>query len=230
MTNISAASTAGQDEVHPIFLGQLGWALKNSLFVAKAHEAQSALVEQDMRTAFPGQLLWVLPYAQVNKQNQPYPCLRIIDGSVLETPLFIETGDPKNPLIDTPLTAKAKEIFPRHYGIDEVYVSTESRTIGNEGDALKYVVDHLLALRYGHKDYMVEFNRTNRRSKHASILIEDYSDIENMARIPQDVVSFVFAKAQEFRPELAFRLDSKTIVVNQSPRVQHGFNPVLFKP
>jgi hypothetical protein len=212
---MSIKSDAADAQRPPIFDGQLGWALSNALFVAKAHEAQALEVTKRLRDIFPGRLLWALPYAQINREHIGYPCLRVVDGQQPETPF------------ESDLVLAAQQILPAVYGNQEVYVTTESRTITPEkGDSLKYIVDHALALRYGHKEYMVEFDRSRARSKTATLAVYDFGNTDYFQMVPESVVACAFKLAKEFRPDLNFRLDtSETLQTQALPRYENGFKP-----
>ncbi|MFA7275476.1 MAG: hypothetical protein WC043_01590 [Pseudobdellovibrionaceae bacterium] len=193
--------------------------------VPKEHEDFAQMVQFQLREHFGRTNLWVLPYDQLNQQNVSYPCLRIVDGENVETEF--------NGLA----VQKAKEIVPNIYGDEEVYVSVEDTTVMPEGDSLKFVVDHLLSLHYGHGDYKVEYDR-NEQSGEVIIYVEDYSkgwDIdtdddrdfyeEQPCGIPNEVILFVFDKSREFRPDLTFKLSSEITPLGSPAVFARGYMP-----
>jgi hypothetical protein len=114
---------------------------------SKKHEDLATMVEYQLREHFGRQDIWVLPEQQNNPPHGHYPCVRVIDGNSLEAEF------------NSAVHIKAKEIVPVIYGQEDVYVSVEDVTVMPEGDALKYVIDHLLSLQFGHRDYFTEFFR-----------------------------------------------------------------------
>ncbi len=192
--------------------------------VTKEHEDLAQMVQFQLREHFGRSNLWALPYDQLNLQNALYPCLRIVDGENAETEF------------NGAAAQKAKELVPKIYGDEEVYVSVEDITVMPEGDSLKFVVDHLLSLHYGHGNYMVEYDR-NEQSGDVVIYIEDYSEVwdvdgdedsceEQTCGIPNEVVLFVFEKSREFRPDLTFKLSFELKPLDSPAAFARGYRPV----
>lgn len=192
--------------------------------VTKEHEDLAQMVQFHLRKHLGRSNLWALPYDQLNQQNVLYPCLRIVDGENVETEF------------NGAAAQKAKELVPKIYGDEEVYISVEDITVMPEGDSLKFVVDHLLSLHYGHDNYMVEYNRSD-QSGDVVMYIEDYSkgrDVdgdeyfceEQTCGVPNEVVLFVFEKSREFRPELTFKLSSEIKPLGNPAVFARGYRPV----
>jgi hypothetical protein len=202
---------------------------------SKKHEYLARMVEFQLRQHFGRNNIWVIPEEQ-NKPPQGHsPCVRIIDSNERKASF---NGAAFN---------LAKEIVPQIYGSEEVYVSTDDVTIMPEGDALKYVIDHLLSLQYGHRDYFVKFERVEGTSQviieindmdyllstyteedddgevHLTTNGKDWDEPCARCGIPNDVVLFVFEYARNFRPDIEFTLSTCVNVVNEEPYFAPGY-------
>jgi hypothetical protein len=195
----------------------------------KSHEDLAQMVENRLRDIFARTNIWVIPtnsVSQTSPQVVRQPAIRLIDGFEIKMPIDMD---------ESAVVLKAKEICSEFYGQEKVYVSTEDATIMPEGDGLKYAVDQLLKLRYGHMDYTVEFERKG-NSNHVEIYITDWDSVwpcedgdedDYEEGLPQDVVTFVKKVSQELRPGIVFEF-AQGIVYSpeQAPYFAPGFEPV----
>lgn len=112
----------------------------------KSHEGKAHKVETILRTQEDRNDIWVLPFKQYSDGDDYKLAIKVLDAQ-----------DVKNPISDTDLVKKSKEICTDVYEQD-VYVKSFGLSVMPEGDDLKYVMDKLLELRYGHSLYSVEYN------------------------------------------------------------------------
>jgi hypothetical protein len=110
--------------------------------------------------------------------------------------------------------------------------------------SLKYVVDHLLELRYGHLDYSIELFPLDKNgnalddgeSEIAELYVncwevvlsdDDDQDFENSAYpVPHEVLAYVRDLLKEFRPDVTFKLAKEYEPVAEPAVFAPGFSPV----
>lgn len=194
----------------------------SSTIEAKKHEDFAQMLEFQLRTHFNRQNIWVISHEQKDKANKSYPCIRVIDN---ELPENIFRGA---------VSMKAEEIVPDIYGMEHVYVATDSTSVMPDGDSLKYVIDHLLSLQFGHHDYQVEFDTDDEDDAalgHVEIYIDNLGTASKQDRakgfdttkIPNEVIYFVFEKAKELRPDLEFKMSDQIRSITTSAYYAPGY-------
>lgn len=216
------------------------------ILVAKSHELKALKVESALQREFKRSNLFVIPCTQYtdSKMSGIGPCLRVAD-----------TKRPKAQF-NGPAMKTAEKLYPQFYGEQSVYVSVDDLTIMPKGDALKYVVDHMLELRYGHDDYSVEYERHKWLPWKASVLIEavafnphptetgidaflritqaiengDSIQVPSEARVPKEVADFVLDISRRFRPDMTFSLSEDTKLWNSKAHYAPGFTPAPAPP
>ena len=202
---------------------------------AKRHETQALMVESELQRQFRRSNIFVIPQTQYIDPKRPEigPCLRLVDA--------------KRPKAEfNCLGIKAvKRLYPKFYGEQSVYVSVDDLTIVPKGDGLKYAVEQMLNLRYGHDKYSVEYDRHKWLPWKSSILIEAaafsrhptetgidallrFAGLEDVpeVKVPREVADFILELSRRFRPDMTFSLAKETKLWNVKADYPPGFVPV----
>ncbi len=215
---------------------------------AKAHEHQALQVERELRQIFNQKNIFVTPAIQYKGS----------DRSALKLHLQISDGNRVNDHECHKLVNAAKEIYAKIYKNDDVYMSAESLSLMPAGDSLKYLVDQMLALRYGHNNYRVDFfeyapinffDLAPLLPVYELVVTNAYEtnrlpddDIEkalyNLAGkksweediLPQEVLDSVMNMAKTFRPYRVFIPANDMIVDDCDPFYSRGFTPDDHQP
>lgn len=196
--------------------------------IEKEHEDLAGMVEYHLRQKFNRANIWVISSSSFSGQTHSpirQPAIWVLDGDAV----YDLVPDPE----DKDIIDAARAISVDVYGNDGVYVRGDELSIMPEGDGLKYILDQLLKLRYGHVDYRVELFRTGKtRDVEVSItdIISDIDDDDDagefVEKVPGDVCDYVLKTAREMRPDIVFRLAPEVTVTQYRPRFSRGFVPL----
>jgi hypothetical protein len=210
---------------------------------SKKHEDLATMVECKLREHFGRQNIWVIPEQQNSPPHGMYPCVRVVDTNSLKG------------RFNSQAYLEATQLVPQIYGSEKVHVSIDNVTVDPEGDGLKYVIDHMLSLQFGHRDYFTNFFRIIDTNS-VEVVINDLKqlgafeedddewDDEPTAQleyvggdaaeltakgyaypIPNEVVLFVFKIVREFRPDLEFTLSTEVKPIPDAPDYAPGYSP-----